>query len=120
MYACIITNVGIGSLYVTKLRAEAVSFTVPLVYSAQNIFIKNPSHIYNFTAYLEPLTCWSWISIMIFLLTSPSLLFAITRLGKEPIRTSIMESFEAVYSALIMMDTPFQPSKFSTRIIFGR
>ena len=112
--------VGIGSLYVTKSRAEVVSYTVPLDYSAQRIFIKNPSHIYNYTAYLEPLTCWSWISIMIFLLTSSSLLFAITRLGKEPIRTSIIESFEAVYSALIMMDSPFQPSKFTTKVIFGR
>ena len=109
-----------GSLSITISRTEVVSFLVPLDVVSHRLFIKNPSHVYNYTAYLEPLTFWSWVSIGIFLLIAPILLFIMARLVKEPDGTSIIESYEAVYVPLIAMGSQYKPSYFTTRVIFGR
>ena len=114
------STIGIGPLTETLARQQVVSFSKGLDIVSLNFFIKTPSDVYNYTAYLEPLTFWSWVSIIIFLFISPVLLFTMTRLVKEPSRMSFIESFEAVYVALISMDSPFKPLYFTSRAIFGR
>ena len=114
------STTGIGPLTRTLAREEVVSFSTGLDTISLGFFIKRPSHVYNYTAYLEPLTFWSWVSIIFFLFTSPILLFTMTRLVKEPVRISFIESFEVVYVALISMDSPFKPLYFTSRAMFGR
>ena len=109
--------IGAATLYHTQSRAESVSFSTPLNYGSQSIYIKNPANVYNYLAYLEPLTYWSWISILILLIAFAFILHTMTRLVKEPIKTSILESLETVYLALFLMSSPFKPSYFTTRII---
>ena len=109
--------IGTGSLYHTQSRAESVSFSLPLNYASQSIFIKNPANVYNYLAYLEPLTYWSWISILILLFAFSFILFTITKLVKEPVKTSIFESFETVYLAIFLLSSPFKPSYLTTRIV---
>ena len=113
---CIATT----SLFQTRAREEAASFSLPLEYGFQSVFIKNPANVYNYTAYLEPLTYWSWLSIMIFLLVFPILLYVVSRWAKDSSQISMGQSLETVYIALILMGSPFDPSKPSIRFVFGR
>ena len=108
------------SLFQTRAREEAASFSLPLEYGFQSVFIKNPANVYNYTAYLEPLTYWSWLSIMIFLLVFPILLYVVSRWAKDSSQISMGQSLETVYIALILMGSPFDPSKPSIRFVFGR
>ena len=109
--------IGAATLYHTQSRAESVSFSTALNYGSQSIYIKNPANVYNYLAYLEPLTYWSWISILIMLIAFAFIIHTMTKLVKEPIKTSIFESFETVYLALFLMSSPFKPSYFTTRIV---
>ena len=101
-------------------RKEAVSFSSELDYGTMGIFIKNPDNVYNFTAYLAPLTYWSWVSITLFLLLFSIVLFAMARLVKEPFKISILESFETVTFAFLLTDSPFKPSCLTMQIMLVR
>ena len=98
-------------------RSQVASFTIPLVFSYQSVFIKNPSNVYNYTAYLEPLTIWSWIVILIFLCVAPIALYGISKMSEQE-EFSILTSFEAVYVALILLGSPKDPNPIPTRLVF--
>ena len=104
----------------SALRKEAVSFSSELDYGTIGIFIKNPDNIYNFTAYISPLTYWSWVSITLFLLLFSIVLFAMARLVKEPFKISILESFETVTFAFLLTDSPFKPKCLTMQILLVR
>ena len=116
---CII-YIATTSLYHTRAREEDTSFSLPLQFGLQSVFIKNPANIYNYKAYLEPLTYWSWLCIMIFLLVFPILLYVVSRWANDSSKISMGQSLETVYIALIMMGSPFDPSKPSLKFLFGR
>ena len=101
-------------------REEAVVFSSELDYGTIGIFIKNPDNVYNFTAYLAPLTNWSWVSITLFLFLFSIVLFTMARLVKEPFKISILESFETVTFAFLLTDSPFKPSCLTTQILLVR
>ena len=101
-------------------RKEAVSFSSELDYGTMGIFIKNPDNVYNFTAYLAPLTYWCWVSITLFLLLFSLVLFTMARLVKEPFKISILESFETVTFAFLLTDSPFKPSCLTMQILLAR
>ena len=101
-------------------REEAVVFSFELDYGTIGIFIKNPDNVYNFTAYLAPLTYWSWVSISLFLFVFSIVLFAMARLVKEPFKISILESFETVTFAFLLTDSPFKPSCLTMQILLVR
>ena len=101
-------------------RKEAVSFSSELDFGTMGIFIKNPDNVYNFTAYLAPLTYWSWVSISLFLFVFSIVLFAMARLVKEPFKISILESFETVTFAFLLTDSPFKPSCLTMQILLVR
>ena len=101
-------------------RKEAVSFSSELDYGTMGIFIKNPDNVYNFTAYLAPLTYWCWVSITLFLLLFSLVLFTMARLVKEPFKISILESFETVTFAFLLTDSPFKPSCLTMKILLAR
>ena len=102
----------------TRLRQEVISFSLPLTFSSFGVFIKNPASIYNYTAYLETLTYWSWLGILIFLMAISISLYAIMRLAEGSLRISFGQNFEAVFRALLLLDSQFALSKTSTRLIF--
>ena len=101
-------------------RKEAVSFSSQLDYGAMGLFIKNPDNVYNFTAYLAPLSYWSWVSISLFLFLFSMVLFTMARLVKEPFKISILESFETVTFAFLLTDSPFKPSCLTMQILLVR
>ena len=109
-----------ASFFQTSARDEAVSFSLPIEYSFQSLFIKNPGNVYNYTVYLEPLTNMSWICIIVFLILVPVVVHTVARSTNELPKISLGESFETVYMALFRMSSPFDPSKQSTRVVFGR
>ena len=113
----LIILLGAATLYHTQSRAESVSFSTPLNYGSQSIYIKNPANVYNYLAYLEPLTYWSWVSILILLIAFAFILHTMTKLVEDSLKISIFESFETVYLALFLMSSPFKPSYFTTRIV---
>ena len=101
-------------------REKAVSFSSELDYGTRSLFIWNPDKVYNLTAYISPLTYWSWVSISLFLFVFSIVLFAMARLVKEPFKISILESFETVTFAFLLTDSPFKPSCLTTQIVLIR
>ena len=114
------TFIATTSLFQTRAREQSASFSLPLEYGFQSVFIKNPANVYNYTAYLEPLTNMSWICILVFLFLLPVLVYAVAKSTNDSSSISLGVSFETVYIALILMGSPFNPSKLSTRVVFGR
>ena len=108
------------SLIQTAQRQDAVDFATPLVFSSKGVFIKNPANVYNFTAYLEPLTYLSWALIGVFFLFVPCGLYKISETSKEENDLSLLQSFEAIFAALLFLGSPTDPNKTSTRIVFLR
>ena len=102
----------------TRIRQEVISFSLPLTFSSFGVFIKNPANIFNYTAYLETLTYWSWLAILVFLMFISISLYAIMRLAEGSLRISFGQNFEAVFRALLLLDSQFALSKTSTRFIF--
>ena len=92
-----------------------------MVFSYQAIFIKNPANVYNYEAYVEPMTYMSWILVVLFLmLTPPFLYFAFTYNPNPLDKMSVAESFGAVFVTISMMGAPYNPKNISARIIFLR
>ena len=108
------------SLIHTAEREDAVDFTSPLEFSHKGVFIKNPINVNNWTAYLEPLTNLSWAVITVFYLLAPCALFIISRLSREENKLTLLQSYEAVLVALLLLSSPTCPNKMSTWIVFFR
>ena len=108
------------SLIQTTEREADTDWTLPLVFSYQSIFIKNPTSVYNYTAYLEPLTYLSWGIIFLFLIMIPVPLYLVAAYSREKDSLSIGESFGAVYVALLLLGSLNDPGQMSTRIVFFR
>ena len=108
------------SLIHTVERDNAVDFTSPLVFSHKGIFIKNPTNLKNWTAYLDPLTCLSWAMIGVFFLLTPFCLYKISIKSREEKKLSILQCFESIFVAFLQLESPIRPNKMSTRIIFLR
>ena len=106
------------SLIQTVERELATDWTIPLVFSHLSIFIKNPTNVYNYTAYLEPLTYLSWAIIVVFLFAIPPVLFYVSKFAEEIQGMKIEESYGAVYVALLLLGSSHDPVKYSTRIAF--
>ena len=99
----------------SKSRAEVVSFSTKLDYGTMGIFIKNPDNVYNYFAYLEPLSYWSWVSVTLFLFMFSIILFTMARLVKEPFTMSIVESLETIILAFLLKT---QGLRFESRLLF--
>ena len=119
MYLFIFT-IAATSLIQTAERQDAADFTMPLVFGYKSVFIKNPANVYNFTAYLEPLTYLSWALIGVFFLLVPFALYKISELSREDKYLPLLESFEAIFAALLLLGSQTEPNNISTRIIFLR
>ena len=66
------------SLIQTVARTKSASWAIPLVFSYQAIFIKNPTSVYNYAAYLEPMAYLSWVIIVVFLIFTPPFLYLVS------------------------------------------
>ena len=104
----------------TVEREDAADFTIPLVFSYKSVFIKNPANVYNFTAYLEPLTYLSWALIGVFFLLVPFGLYKMSETSQEEKKLPLLQSFEAIFAALLMLNSQTDPNNNSTRIVFLR
>ena len=87
-------------------------------FSYQSVFIKNPAGVYNYTAYLEPVTYLAWAFIFIFLMIVPLFIIVVAIFADEKLTVPL--AFENVYVTFVMMGATFNPVKISTKIIFGR
>ena len=116
----IIFFIATTSLFQTREREEDASFGLPLKFSSQSIFIKNPANVYNYAAYLEPVTNMGWVLILVFFILVPIFIHMVSQWAQEYPGISIGSSYEATLVTLVMMGTPFNPTKISTRVIFGR
>jgi hypothetical protein len=56
-----------------------MSFSHPLTEIYHSVFIKNPAGTYNFGAYTEPQTSFSWIVAIIYCIAVPPVVFLIIR-----------------------------------------
>ena len=106
------------SLIQTVERELSTDWTIPLVFSYQSIFIKNPTNVYNYTAYLEPLKYLSWGIIFLFLIISPVFIYFIWKHADEKEPLSMGASYAIVFVSLILLDTPPRPGTLSTRTVF--
>ena len=102
----------------TVERGLATDWTIPLVFSHLSVFIKNPTNVYNYTAYLEPLTYLSWAIIVVFLFAIPPVLFCVSKFSEEIQGMKLGESYGAVYVALLLLGSSHDPVRYSTRIAF--
>ena len=107
------------SLIQTVARTESASWAIPLVFSYQAIFVKNPTGVVNYMAYLEPMTNLSWIGVAVFLIIIPPFLYVVFAFNPNPNdNVSLAESYGAVFVAILMLGSPNDPKNVSTRIIF--
>ena len=117
---CSIYNIAAPtSLIQTVARTESASWAIPLVFSYQAIFVKNPTGVVNYMAYLEPMTNLSWIGVAVFLIIIPPFLYVVFAFNPNPNdNVSLAESYGAVFVAILMLGSPNDPKNVSTRIIF--
>ena len=106
------------SLFQTDEREEDASFGLPLKFSYCALFIKNPAGVYNYSAYLEPVTYLAWGFIFLFLIIVPLFIFFIAYYAPGE-KITLPLAFENVYVTFIMMGATFNPDRISTKIIFG-
>ena len=107
-------------MHQTVVREIACDWTVPLLINHKSIFIKNPTGDYNITAYLEPMTYFSWLLTLFFLLSVPFVFYLISRQTQEMDKISIIEAYEATFVSMIMIGSNKNPQKYPTRITFFR
>ena len=107
------------SLIQSVSRTQAASWPVPLVFSYQAIFIKNPANVYNYAAYLEPMLHLTWVIVIVFLIFIPPCLYWVFAYNQNPCdHISLAESYGAVFVAMLNLGSPHDPKNVSTRIIF--
>ena len=110
-----------ASLIQTGARTESASWTIPLVFSHSSIFIKNPTNVFNYESYVEPMAYLSWGFVVVFLLfTPPFLYFGFSYNPNPEDKMSLAESFAAVFMTITMMGAPFHPKNISARIVLLR
>ena len=108
------------SLIQTVERQIATDWTIPLLFSYQGVFIKNPTSVYNYIAYIEPMTNLSWMLTIFFLFFMPIWLSLISDQSKDDEKFDIKSSFGATYAALLLLGSRNEPISISSRIIFVR
>ncbi len=64
---------------VTIARSQVITFAQPITRIHHQLFIKNPTGSFNFTAYIEPLHYLSWIFVVLLILLGPLVLFYIAQ-----------------------------------------
>lgn len=106
------------SLIQTKERSVVTSWTVPLLFSYQSIFIKNPANVYNYTAFLEPLTSMSWLAIGLFLVAITPFLHWMSKVALNEKSINVSQSLESVYLSLLLLGSDRNPIGLPTRILF--
>ena len=110
-----------ASLIQTGARTESASWTIPLVFSHSSIFIKNPTNVFNYESYVEPMAYLSWGFVVVFLLFTPPFLYFCFSYNPNPQdNISLAESFAAVFVTITMMGAPYKPKNISARIVFLR
>ena len=70
---------GLTDLVVTFSRSEAISFSFSITEQYNQLFIKKSKGAYNFEAYTEPMQKTCWISIGIFFVVTPCILYWTTK-----------------------------------------
>ena len=91
------------------------------MFSYQAIFIKNPTNVYNYVAYLEPMAYLSWVIVVVFLIFTPPFLYLVFRYNpNDHDSVSLAESYSAVLVTVSMMGAPYFPTNISARTIFLR
>ena len=105
------------SLIITQARERDCSWTSPLVFSYQALFIKNPTSVYNYAAFLEPVTDLAWVVMLIYLITLPLLIFFVVLISGEKPFIPLEECYGVVYVAMIQLGNTHDPKNISTRIV---
>ena len=110
-----------ASFYQNSLRQEVLSFSAAMQVVTNRIFIKNPLYTFNYTVYLNPLTYFSWFCIFMFLVLVPIALYLFNANSKvSKFKFSLMESYELAFMALLGIGSSYNPSSYSSRILFYR
>ena len=78
-------DIAAADFTVTLSRNGVVDFLPVLIQSFIQVFIKNPSASRNWASFIKPLTWEAWISIFIFLLLSPPIIYCIFFYGSGSI-----------------------------------
>jgi len=56
-----------------------MTFSVPIVEIYHKFFIRNPSDIPNYVAYVEPLTWITWAAVFVLVAVAPLFLYVVMR-----------------------------------------
>ena len=105
------------SLIVTEARGISCSWTTPLVFSYQALFIKNPTSIYNYGAYIEPLTDLAWNVMIVYLMSLPIIIFIVVILSKEKPFIPLEECYGINYVAILHMGITQGPDTIPTKMV---
>ena len=74
-----------ASYTITYERSQAISFANAFTSVFHVLIIKTPADLFNFHAYLEPFTNFSWISAIIFISLGPLTLLSTNMISKTQI-----------------------------------
>ena len=72
-----------ADLTVTRARSTAVDFLPSMMGSYEQLFIKNPADGLVLNAYAQPLTIFSWIGVLLYIVLIPPVLAAIVIYSKN-------------------------------------
>ena len=116
-----INTLAATSFYQTGARQEVVSFSIPLSLAVNGVFIKNPSHVYNYTLYFDPFTNLSWICISFLLILLLIILYGMAKFRqKASTKITLGDSFFIIYMSLLEKSSTYDPSSLPNRVGFYR
>ena len=95
-------------------RSQVISFANAFTSAFNVLAIKTPSDAYNYQAYIEPLTKWSWICILIFIAVGPMFLSFSLSISRK--REEFINPWLLLIGSLGTRASNDWPQRFSSQI----
>ncbi|OXU29699.1 hypothetical protein TSAR_006447 [Trichomalopsis sarcophagae] len=114
-------DIGIGEFTMSQQRADVVDYTVPLMLSHSDLYIKRPnmSNV-DWSAYVKAFHTNIWGLIVVILVITPILLAIMCRIskGSDVSRCYLLEEYLAIWSIYCQKSLPDFPASSSLRIAY--
>ena len=72
-------DIAVATFAISLERSTVMTFATPVMEVYWTLFVKNPADVYNYMAYIEPMYPDAWVGMLVFLASTPPILYLTVR-----------------------------------------